>query len=66
MIRGFDIIVVLIFAGIASVLITPIFVVQAPWYITFFSGVALSYLYDLWKRYEIFRIVYEKFKKRNE
>ena len=66
MIRRWDIIVVLIFAAIASALITPIFTVQLPWYTTFLSGVALSYLHDAWKHYEIFRIAYEKFKKRSE
>lgn len=65
MIRRWDIIVVLIFAGIASALITPLLTVTLPWYVSFAIGVALSYLHDAWKHYEIFRVAYEKVKRRD-
>lgn len=65
MIRRWDIIVVLVFAGVASTLITPLFTVPLPWYVSFIIGMALSYLYDMWKLYERFRITYEEVKRRD-
>lgn len=65
MIRKWDFIVVLIFAGIASALIIPLLTVPLPWYISFLIGVGLSFLHDGWKIYERFRITYEEIKRRN-
>ena len=65
MIRRWDIIVVLIFATIASALITPLFTTTLSWYASFFIGIALALLHDAWKFYEMFRISYEKIKRRD-
>lgn len=65
MIRRWDFIVVLVFASIASALITPVLTVPLPWYVSFIIGIAVSYLYDIWKLYERFRITYEEVKRRD-
>ena len=65
MIRKWDYIVVLIFAGIASALIIPVFTISLPWYTSFLIGCVLSFLHDVWKIYERFRVNYEEVKRRS-
>lgn len=59
MIRKWDYIVVLIFSGIATFLLGPLFTAGIHWTVSFFAGMALSALYELWKFYEDFRVAYE-------